>query len=320
MDDFLAGMIETSDNCSTLPLHKLLNSYQSENKNHIYIFIEGKTDKPFYSNKIDPIVDLCGCSAEYKKCGDKKSVKVVYDITKSNSYYDQRRLFFIMDRDLAVTGDDFIVNDVNVYTTECYSYENDVVTKETFKAALVDLSTIDEEIDKESINAAVEDYNNSYHKFIDMLQIIMSTMIYWRRNDVYNKGSKKFKISKKLNINNNSVSWNCCSDILPIFYEMCNADYSNHDPDIVNDIMKEIERKSLKEKIVKGHYLASFFIKYWNQLSIDVNRDGKQTSIVPQQINETNFNNTIAIKAKSPDSLKSFINNVIYKNCSDLVK
>lgn len=319
MNDFVQNMIDAADQCSTLPLLNLLREYDPSCNNQLFIFLEGKTDLTFYKSKLNPVIESNNCNAFFEICGDKDSVRSLFRLTKSRNFYDQRRLYFFVDRDLSPMleeqqiEDQILVEADNVYITENYSYENDILTTKTYKDSIMQYSSLDELIDKNAIEKAVYDYEFVLNKFINMMQPVMSTLIFWKLNGIQNKGVKKFHIKKFLTISGNTIKWN--EDIIAKMYNDCCANMGDHDANVVREIESEINRRGLKSKITRGHWLVEFFCKYWNGVRFEVERKGKPTYLPLHTMDEYIFNNGITSIAESPTTLKRFIRDTIAYNC-----
>lgn len=319
MNDYVQNMIDEAEQCKTLPLLNLLRDYNSSRNNQLFIFLEGKTDLPFYKSKLDPVIKSNNCDANFEICGDKKTVRSLFVLTNSNKFYDQRRLYFFVDSDLSCMleeqqKENQILNDApNVYITENYSFENDILTTKTYRDSIMIYCPLDAQSDANVIETAVLNYERALCEFTNIMQPLMSTLIFWKRNGISNKGAKKFQIKKFLYISENTIKWN--KDIIREMYDKCGANYKDHDPVKVREIQSEIDRFNYKSKIIRGHWLVEFFCKYWNSVSLQVLRKGVTTSLSLHTMDEVVFNNSITMIADTPTSLNNFVKDIIANNC-----
>lgn len=151
--------------------HKFLGKYKPGEK-QIYIFVEGDEDIAYYSNAI--LHNFPKLRVVKFIAGDKEKV---LELNKyiNWEFYNKHQLLFFVDRDMSYWMNMHSILPDNVYVTDEYSIENDVVKEEYFMEYLQDLcgfATADEE-ELENIR---ELYHEKWEAFVDNSYYIMAAV------------------------------------------------------------------------------------------------------------------------------------------------
>lgn len=303
--DYVSKMVEEMNNCETCSFIHLLK-YYDDNRINLYCYTEGDTDISYYRSKIEPIAQQKGLNIRFESCGNKSNVKILYDYVNNNQRYDKSRILFFMDRDFSsLIEDPLIIIADNVYITDNYSFENDILNEDTFELTMkevVGLNTTIAEKNNINISTIKKEYILAQSKFIELMQPIMANIISWKKNGITSRGYHNFSIAKNIEINGHIVVWREGLDPIRELYDKSQIDYlTNYNEQQVLEIKQEINNKRLNLNILRGHYFVEFFCKYCNFY--------KFKGLA--QISEKDIPKSISIRAKAPKSLISFIDKTI---------
>lgn len=303
-DNRVGEMIEQMNNCPTCAMIYLLK-YYDKNNTDLYGYTEGETDIPYYRSKFEPVAQCKGVDVKFKSCGNKQNVKELYDFVEASPIYDNSRIFFFMDRDFSdVIDDPYIVNADNVYITDGYSFENDILNESTFELTLKEVIGMDQKYldkTKKNITSLVSNFNNAKEQFIELMLPITANIIHWKKNGIKSRGYKNFSIEKNIIINGNNVTWSTNINPVDELYNKSQIDKTYKNCTQTESIIKEIKQKKLEHHTLRGHYYCEFFCKYCNTLV------EKGLSL----ISENDISKNISIRAKAPNSLIEFINKAL---------
>ena len=152
--------------------HEFLMKYK-KGKSTIYLFFEGQEDITYYSNfihRLYPEMELVQINSEGKE-----------NVLKIHSFFDwerfpKRQILFFVDRDFdywcgVAQGDDY-----NIYVTEGYSFENDIVTKENYMRFLEELYGFCGAFENEK-KSLEEVFDKYYDDFLENSYFFMATLV-----------------------------------------------------------------------------------------------------------------------------------------------
>jgi hypothetical protein len=145
----------------TTAYHEFLTHYQK--KQSVYAFVEGKTDIPLYETFIERLLPS-STKVHIIKVGNKAKVLQLLNDERLRKYPNTQVCFFV-DRDLSeLTGEGLAFAD-NLYVTDGYSIENDMVNAETFVKILrhfadLSLTEASQTQVKELFSTAFEEFCN----------------------------------------------------------------------------------------------------------------------------------------------------------------
>lgn len=307
----IAEALREERNVKTAPLARFFTEYNSKKNNICYGFVEGKDDPSYYRTIINNKLPQ-NCSIILYPSNGKKNIKYIYDeIQKRN--FPSNRISYFMDRDLSIVihDPDLILNE-RVYITDNYSIENDILSEETFIYILQDILGFSS-INPEQIENVTTLFRREKSKFEEMMIPIMANIIYWKQKGI-NANYKNFKIKEIISISNCKVSLLFSqSETIKILYKQSNVNYASYyNEEEEQKISSMIKSNNLSKKILRGKYLASFFICFCNSLFNDCNHIGL-SKIGGRILSQNDIFETVAPRSKPPYSLICFIENIVMK-------
>lgn len=289
--------------------HEFIKSYK-ENSKVVYGFVEGVEDPCFYRGFIDNKLP-----EEWKvqlwAAGNQKKVLQIY------SKFDWRRfkkirIAFFIDRDLFNFIPHELPSDTNIYTTDKYSIENDIVCKNTCERVLTELCGFSN-LPHNELETILELFEEQLDCFQQMMIPIMACIIKWRKDgnkacldniemkDIFSFSSGKIQI-KKLSESQTEYIHKKCN--IPLA--------SNND---LSQIEKEFKSNNHNKKFVRGKYLLWFFVSF----CISIKNDWEKLNLTlkkPRRNVPFSFSNAIqhiGPRAKIPASLNIFLENTYVK-------
>lgn len=175
--DMLEVHKKSRDNKAQIRFHEFKSTYQNDSK-VIYAFCEGKDDLSFYRSAIENF--LCdNWTVQMWEVGGIDNVVELHNKFDWRTYNNSQIVFFI-DRDLTKFTGVKLPNKKNMYITDNYSIENDVVNWNTCERILTEvlglscLSIEEKDMLKKLFGAELS-------HFVDQMVPIMSWIIEWRR-------------------------------------------------------------------------------------------------------------------------------------------
>jgi hypothetical protein len=157
--------------------HELLLYYTAEEK-LVYGLVEGRDDPCFYRGIIDRMLPA-GWNVKLICAGNKdKVLRVLSDMDWER--FPRRRVCFFVDRDLS----DFVAEphptDANLYVTDKYSIESEIVCELTFERTLEEVLGLNGHTPHESRTVRAL-FHTNLGNFCDAIAPIMAQAILWRR-------------------------------------------------------------------------------------------------------------------------------------------
>lgn len=134
-------------NKASVYYHKFLSKYKNDGNSRVYLFCEGRDDIGYYAHAVQtyyPQIEIVKFNVE-----GKTNVLSIHDKINWNVYCEDQILFFV-DRDMSYWLNELQNLDDNIYITDGYSFENDIVEVSFFIRVLEDiygfLNATDEEV------------------------------------------------------------------------------------------------------------------------------------------------------------------------------
>lgn len=274
----------------------------------VYGFVEGSQDPSFYRSLIDSNLPR-GWVAKLFQAGNRD--KVIQTCLEFDwKRFDTKQICFFVDRDLTAffSGNDRLPS--NVYVTDQYSIENDVVTQETLGRVLEEVFNItgltpDEE------NIIQELFVAEYGKFCEAMASPMSQILIWRRNgdrayldnvrlkDWFDFGSGK--ITFKAGFSNARTRVECVAN-------RCRCTLS---PDeLLRETENEFRQKDGVQKFVRGKYVLWFFVQFVNSIYESADAFCARCVKRPKTHVSLAIENALVIlgvRVRVPESLRTFL-------------
>lgn len=294
----------------TVPLSRFYSEFKKDSSKVFYGFVEGKDDPSYYRTAIKQKIDR-DCSIILYPSDGKEVVKYVYEEIRNRNYPIEKIVYF-MDRDLScIINDTNIINDPYVYITDNYSIENDFLNEDTLVSVLQDIlgfcATPTEEL-----STIKKLYNQQLNDFDNKMLPIMANIIVWKKNNIKPANYNQLKIKQLFNVTNGILTQiGTEDDIIRKLYKDSQVDYSMYDKSKMETVISEVKKKSLVHQIVRGKYFATFFILFCNSIHNDFSTMGINKTNKGRTLNDNDIMETIAPRARVPQSLEIFIKNTI---------
>ena len=287
-----------------IPYHEYLTSFK---ENRLFGFVEGKDDISYYLSKIAVVVDDANwdikiIEAGYPK-GNKEKLFRLLDLIDWNKHSRKGTVFFA-DRDV----DDLLGIDIpkadNLYITDKYAIENDVVSFDTLKRVLTELYQV--QLTDAEYAALEARFNRSLSLMCETIATIMVwyIVLYEQKHTVaYNSiNLKDFCTIKecKLIVDNSKLN-SCLSKqwcFNPVEYET-----------IFDEVKFLFDEANQSNRCIRGKYLKWFFIKFIESFRSDC------SSIIPRlvppitgrQLDDSGFICDVCPRSLTPSSLVAFL-------------
>lgn len=295
----------------TVPLQQFLSEFKKDAK-VCYGFVEGKDDPSYYRRIINNQIDT-GCNVVLYPCNGKEFVKYVLNEIRKREDIPIDRIVYFMDRDLSsVINDENLIIDSHVYITDNYSIENDILNSDTLGAVMQDLLGFCT-MPMEDVEKVKKLYNEQLLDFETKMLPIMANIIMWKRKAIEPAYYNKLKVKDIFKVSNGQLQQKVTDDRkTEILYKQSEVDYSKYNKDDVDSLITELQEKSIIHKIVRGKYLAVFFIMFCNSVYNEYANLGiSAPTNKGRELSNRDIMETIALRARVPQSLKLFIENTI---------
>lgn len=299
---------------------KILSQYKA-NDNTVFCLVEGIEDISFYRTFME--IYKNDVPIKYISCYGKENVINNYN-SLNWGFYDKKRVLFFIDKDF----DDYIgreiINDFNVFVTDCYSIENYLVDEMILEKFITDNCFITNE---SIIQLAIDNFRYQHSTYVKQLKMISAWMMYCRKNkfDVsFNeiKMADLFQIDKYGKLRKKTLS-----SYASKFEYLCDKTKTHHfDIVEVRHYYNLIGRESKPKKFIRGKYELYFMFMYLkyitenvvNEFSKEVKEYNKMAQrqdkvVKPKltiQLQEENIFQVLYNKTIVPEKLKIFIQSI----------
>lgn len=289
-----------------IPYLEVLQEYAPD-KNKVICIVEGQDDVVYYQFKTKSFFDLKNIEVHYKEIGQyyekggKHNVLDLYDKIKGKTYSKKKILFFI-DRDLSSFYEESYISDENIYITDNYAIENDLVSLNTFKLFCEKHLSINLSNRKEYIYHCFEE---AYDYFCNLFIKIMGYILYWKENEVDIIYYNNIKINHIILFREYSLEIKLSNlEIVDYIYKKCKVDNRIIDNEAITQYINNFENNNGRQYI-RGKYLFSFFYSYCNHVSSSLKNEVYNYNC---NINSKDmFFKTVVACSDTPNSLREFI-------------
>jgi hypothetical protein len=165
---------------SSGPYHEFLLSYKASGP-IVYGFVEGREDPSFYRGFIEQALPT-GWSVRLIRSGNRDAVLSVL-ATMPWDRFPRKRVCFFIDRDLWDFLPGTTPTDDNLYVTDSYSIENDVVNCHVFERVMEEICGVTGLSDSER-EALATLFEGNLARFCEALTPIMAQVLIWRRESL----------------------------------------------------------------------------------------------------------------------------------------
>lgn len=287
--------------------HEFLLFYKRAG-NVVYGFVEGLQDPSFYRSVIDSILPD-GWRVRLFQAGNRdKVVKTCLEIDWGR--FDRRRVCFFVDRDLTafVGGGENLPQ--NIYVTDQYSIENDVVNHETLSRLLEEVFNIvgltpDEE---HAINRM---FDEEYGRFCEAMIAPMSQILIWRKN-----GNRpcldNVKLKEWFEFSNGRISIRTgyieARSRVEYVARRCKCDPSSSE--LLASAEGEFRGKGGVPRYIRGKYVLWFFVRFALSIYESVQLHCARYMKKPKAHISLGIENAMVIlgtRVRAPESLRVFL-------------
>ncbi|MBU1221586.1 DUF4435 domain-containing protein [Myxococcota bacterium] len=307
--DMLKVHKQSRENKVQIRFHEFITTYQKDSQ-VIYAFCEGKDDLSFYRGAIESLL-RDNWTVQMWEVGGVDNVIELYSKLNWRNYKKFQIVFFI-DRDLSEFTCFDLPKEKNIYITDNYSIENDVVNWNTCERILTEVLgfgslSVDEK------NTIKDLFNKEHSNFIDQLVLIMAWIVEWRKckqkaclNEI--KMSHLFVIEHgKL-----KIASNICQNVTEYIHKQCSLTVNQQFN--INQACTEFRKNDRHKKYTRGKYLLWFLTEFCLSIQRDYLKILPSSSTKPK--NTTNFSHSNAIvlissRYRIPQSLKQFLKGTV---------
>ena len=245
-------------NVAFLKLKQLYN----KSSDSVFLIVEGKDDVAFYT---------CIClryakfvNAEIIPANNRRNVISTYDALDW-SVYSTERVFFFVDRDLSDITNEYTPQAPNVYVSDSYSIENSLFDQSLLITAIkVIYGVVD--LSGDEISEITRLYNQAYGDFLSFFIPIMSWILNWRiSGNKCNLNNLNDGISYRINQGRFEIveGYQIQETVVNYIHTACSVAYITQD---INSYTRMIEQHGGIEKNIRGKYLKTFFVKFFNSI------------------------------------------------------
>jgi len=286
--------------------HEFLARY-SKRSRIVYGFVEGKEDPAFYRGFIEQLLPN-GWDVELWPAGNKDQVYRIH------SYIDWRRfakgrICFFVDRDLADIIPEKLSTDRNIYVTDGYSIENDIVKKATCKRVLSELCGFSR-IDHAELDAVADTFAQELELFLRNMISVMAWIVAWRRSG-QRPNLNDIQLRDLFALKNARLVVNAApkGKTVPIYiHEQCNVVF---DPTVdTGPIASELRWENKYKSLTRGKYSFWFLVEFCNSVNRDAAEVFPSLDASPKMNLTLSPANGVAIigaRARCPASLREFL-------------
>lgn len=285
-----------------------LQYYKPQDPTQYCGFVEGKDDHIFYKQAVRSV---CGSAQNiefFVTKGKKNIQQYFFPWINNKQEINKQQILFFIDRDLSDFVEEFNPPDgFNIYVTDQYSIENDIVCSQVFKDLIEEL--IYPEIPKENRDRLVKQFNIEKSRFIDQMTPIMAHIIVWQKKSLKPANYSNISIDNLLQIQNGQVKFTYQDDkLIGQAYKQSQVDprLDSYNTE-AESIVTEIREKKQGEKTIRGKYLFSFFRLFCKNIidhpaAFNLNQFNPEVQLV-----EKNLMQHSILRCHIADSLKAFL-------------
>lgn len=289
--------------------HEFLGKYKKSTK-CVYGFVEGIEDPSFYQTFIEQNLPD-DWQVFLWPAGKKDKVLELYSKFNWNCFPRCQIAFFI-DRDLSNFIDEQLPDEINVYITDNYSIENDIVNKFSCVRVLNEVFNF-VSIPIEERETIFTIFEKELNHFLKSMIPIMAWIIYWRRmnyqaslDNIEMKQIFKITAGRLIQIPNPKGK----NSVKDYIHSQCKIEID--DTVDINAIQKEFSAKNNYKHFTRGKYLLWFFIEFSNSVHKDILKilpSIKESPKTHTTLCQANGMVIVGTRARIPKSLKEFLKN-----------
>lgn len=291
-----------------LPIyHEFIAKYKRSTR-LIYGFVEGKDDPSFYHGFIDHMLPS-EWDVDIYPVGNKDKVIGLYEVFDWERFPKSRILFFV-DRDLSAFLAQKLPRKRNMYITDNYSIENDIVNKSTCKRVLREVCNLSA-LSTDEMGRMLDMFDTELERFRKELIPIMCWIIHWRRRG-FKPSFNDIRMNHLFRLDSGRL------DILPspkgakgymeYIHSQCSISF---DPKAdLTAIQSEFIANGGTTKFIRGKYELWFLVKFVLSVHQSIPRLSAVLTVSPPMrvsLGDSNAVILIAPRARMPESLRRFL-------------
>lgn len=295
-------------NSKAASYHEFLLRY-AKTTTTVYGFVEGKTDPAFYRGFIEHILPE-EWDVELWPAGNKGAVlKIHSDIDWRR--FPKKRVCFFVDQDLSLLLGEKVSSEVNIYATDSYSIENDIVRRGTVRRALTEVFGL-ASVGHEELDRVCDLYEAELERFMSALIPVMAWILFWRRNNI-SANLNDICMQHLFQINSGAIQ------VIPNpkgHADHC--EYIHSQCQVVQDATADISqfvavfsKASTYRRFVRGKYLMWFLVEFCLSIHSKASLFFSTVTDAPKMNVSISHSNCVQIlgpRARVPSSLRQFIN------------
>jgi len=292
----------------TVAYHLFLQCYRTGEK-IVYGFVEGKDDPSFYRGLIENNLSD-GWDVKLIRSGNKAGVLETFD-KMDWSRFPKKRVCFFVDRDLSeFLGEDTCSNE-NLYVTDNYSIENEVVNFKTMERVLDEVLGVTD-LNPTEFELIRDLFESNQEAFSEAMAPVMAQILLWKRAganvSLNNIKPKDFFIFEKGEIGL-KPSFN--SPEKRVLHAASRVGAPQDGDKEIADAEAEFRGKQGLEKYIRGKYLLWFFVQCAKEIhKVTPALCCETHKVVPKVHIELGVKNAIVViapRVRCPTSLKTFL-------------
>lgn len=237
--------------------HEFLQYYK-KSAQIVYGFVEGKEDLSFYRGLIDSKLPD-GWKAKLIKSDDKNKVLKLFN-EMNWSRFPKRRVCFFVDRDLSEFLEGETTSGENLYVTDNYSIENDVVNFSIMERVQEEVFGVTG-LDPTEIISIQNLFESNLTIFSESMAPVMAQIILWRRANA-KVSLDNIEPRKFFTFKSGQIMLNPKFDLPSqrVQYAALRVKAPQAEEREIAEVEAEFRRKKGLEKYIRGKYLQWFFV------------------------------------------------------------
>lgn len=306
------SMIETHEKAldsENVLYHEFLLIYK-KCKKLVYGIIEGKEDPSFYRGLIENMLP-----SEWRvkliTAGNKVKVLKAHESFDWNRF-DKHQICFFIDSDLSEFIGDIWLQDQNIYVTDGYSIENEVLNHTTLERVLEEILNI-LELDENELETITNLFEDGRSYFAEKLTPIMVQIISWKR-DSQRACLENIEMKDLFEFDKGEIAlrskYQTVDERLRYAANKCNLASASQEN--LSAIENEFVGKSGPSKYIRGKYLLWFFINFALSVHDSITEFCVKHKSKPKAKLSLGIKNALVVigpRVRIPPSLQEFVNN-----------
>lgn len=275
--------------------HEFLSRY-SKTKKVVYGFVEGKEDPCFYRGFIEHEIPG-NWEIELWAAGNKTQVYQIHKLIDWRRF-PKKRICFFVDRDLSDLIPEKLIRDVNIYVTDGYSIENDIVNRGTCKRILAEVFGF-ENAKHEELDKICGLFEQEFEKFLLAMIPVMAWILCWHRDK--KRAGLNIHMPNLFSLSDGYLQTKAKpkgkDNLDEYLHGQCNVAYDRTVN--ISIIQTELRNGSAYRDYTRGKYVFWFLVEF----CLSVKKSMHVT------LSASNGMAVIGNRARIPNSLRQFLNN-----------